>query len=219
MPQTFLSNGGLAFIAHELNTPLILMKHYADLMKDSRGEQKQKITEAMILLSSELLQSSEFMLQGLSIKKSACRFRSTPLNLKTTIEERLELFTPLIKQKHIIFYNEIHPKLHSLVPKDSLVIVLNNLIGNALKFTPQHGTITLKNHSRIIQIHDSAPAILPHDRLKIFEAFQKAASTESHSGFGLGLHICSEVIKEWGGKIWLRSSSQGNQFSFTIPNA
>jgi signal transduction histidine kinase len=213
------NHGGLAFMAHELNTPLMLMKHYAALIKESKGSQKLKFAEAIEILSSELMQSSQFMLQGLNQNKPK-NLRSAPLNIKLAVDQRLELFTPLLKQKHITLENNIHPRLQSLVPEASLTIVLNNLIGNALKFTPSHGTVMLKNHSRIIQVLDTAPAILNHDSIKIFEAFQKAASEPSHSGFGLGLHICSEVIDEWGGKIWLKSyPNQGNQFSFTIPNA
>ncbi|NCP67784.1 HAMP domain-containing histidine kinase [Candidatus Peregrinibacteria bacterium] len=209
----------IAFMAHELNTPLMLMKYYAELIKESKGKQKQRFAEAIEMLSGELMQSSQFMLHGMS-QNNPKNFRTNPLNINKAVDQRLELFTPLLKQKHITLINKVNPNLRSLVPKDSLVIVLNNLIGNAVKFTPNHGTITIKNHSRIIQVLDTAPAILNTDRIKIFEAFQKAACEQSHSGFGLGLHICSEIINQWGGKIWLKSyPNQGNQFSFTIPNA
>ena len=206
----------LAFAAHELNTPLMLMKHYAELIKESKGHQKQKFAEAIETLSAELLQSSQFMLQSFSADTSS---NGLGINIADTINERFELFMPLLKEKHISFENQVSPHLYSQVPASSFSIVFNNLIGNALKFTPKHGSITLKNHSRIIQVLDTAPAIVPSEQQLIFEAFQKAASAQSNSGFGLGLHICSEVIDNWGGKIWLKSyPEQGNQFSFTIPN-
>ncbi len=215
-----MADGDIAFVAHELNTPLMLMKHYTELIKSSEGQQQQEFLNALETISHELLESSQFMLEmfkEISDGKAQCH---SQIYIKNLIDSRFELFTPLIEQKNIICENHIRPSLLSYIPKSALTIVLNNLIGNALKFTPVNGRITIKNHSRIIQILDTAPAIVDHDRLKIFEAFKKAASEKSHSGFGLGLHISSELIDSWGGKIWLKSyPNQGNQFSFTIPNA
>lgn len=206
-------------MAHELNTPLMLMKHYTELVKCSEGEQQQKFLNALETISLELLESSQFFLENFKQLSGGKAQEHSQIYIKELIDSRFELFNPLIEEKNIRCENHIQPILLSYVPKTALTIVLNNLIGNALKFTPVNGTITIKNHSRIIQILDTAPAIVAHDRLKIFEAFQKAASDQSHSGFGLGLHISSELIDSWGGKIWLKSyPNQGNQFSFTVPS-
>jgi signal transduction histidine kinase len=214
-----LADGDIAFMAHELNTPLMLMKHYTELVKCSEGEQQQKFLNALETISLELLESSQFFLENFKQLSGGKAQEHSQIYIKELIDSRFELFNPLIEEKNIRCENHIQPILLSYVPKTALTIVLNNLIGNALKFTPVNGTITIKNHSRIIQILDTAPAIVAHDRLKIFEAFQKAASDQSHSGFGLGLHISSELIDSWGGKIWLKSyPNQGNQFSFTVPS-
>lgn len=214
-----LADGEIAFIAHELNTPLILMKHYAELIKCSEGKQQQRFLTALETISQEMLQSSQFMLENFREVSGGRAREHTQVYVKTLIDSRFELFSPLIKQKNITCENHIQPQLLSYVPKTALTIVLNNLIGNALKFTPPNGTVTIKNHSRIIQVLDTAAPIVAHERLKIFEAFRKAASETSHSGFGLGLHISSEIIDSWGGKIWLKSFKPGgNQFSFTIPS-
>ena len=206
-------------MAHELNTPLMLMKHYTELVKCSQGLQQQKFLNALETISLELLESSQFFLENFKQLSGGKAQEHSQIYIKELIDSRFELFNPLIEEKNIRCENHIQPILLSYVPKTALTIVLNNLIGNALKFTPVNGTITIKNHSRIIQILDTAPAIVAHDRLKIFEAFQKAASDQSHSGFGLGLHISSELIDSWGGKIWLKSyPNQGNQFSFTVPS-
>lgn len=218
--QSALSvDGDIAFVAHELNTPLMLMKHYAALIKCSQGEQQQQFLEALETISHEMLESSQFMLETFRELSGGKAQEHSQIYIKEIVDERFELFTPLIESKNIRCENHIQPSLLSYIPKTALTIVLNNLIGNALKFTPIDGRITIKNHSRIVQILDTAPAIVSHERLKIFEAFRKAASEESHSGFGLGLHISSELINSWGGKIWLKSyPEQGNQFSFTVPS-
>lgn len=218
--STSLADGDIAFVAHELNTPLILIKHYTALVKCSEGKQQQEFLSALETVSHELLESSQFMLEMFKDLSGGKAQYHSQIYIKDLIDSRFKMFAPLIEQKNIICENHIRPTLLSYLPKTALTIVLNNLIGNALKFTPANGTITVKNHSRIIQILDTAPAIVAHDRLKIFEAFQKAASEISHSGFGLGLHISSGLIDAWGGKIWLKSyPDKGNQFSFTIPNA
>jgi len=194
------------------------MRHYAELIKDSRGAQKAEFAKAIKTLSQELLESSELMLQQYKSSHSHHSLDTKPINLYQFVEQRLQLFNPLITEKQITTRNFITEHLWSNINETSLTIVLNNLISNALKFTPEQGALTLKNHSRIIQVLDTAPAIVSHEQLKIFEAFQKATSATSHSGFGLGLHISSELIDAWGGKIWLKSyPDQGNQFSFTIP--
>lgn len=218
-PSFSVADGDLAFVAHELNTPLMLMKHYAELIKCSEGKQQQKFLNNLETLSQELLQSSQFMLESFKDLSGGRARQHEQVYIKTLTDSRFELFTPLIKQKNITCENHIQPILLSYVPQAALIVVLNNLIGNALKFTPPGGTITVKNHSRIIQILDTAPAIVDHDRLTIFEAFQQGAPKHSGNGFGLGLHISSALIDSWGGKIWLKSFGKtGNQFSFTIPS-
>ena len=199
--STFSVDGDIAFVAHELNTPLMLMKHYAELIKCREGEQQQEFLAALETISQEMLESSQFMLETFKELSGGKAHKHSQVYLKVMVDERFDLFAPLIESKNIRCENHIHPSLLSYIPKTALTIVLNNLIGNALKFTPHNGKITIKNHSRIIQILDTAAPIVDHDRLKIFEAFRKAASNKSHSGFGLGLHISSQLIDSWGGKI------------------
>lgn len=216
--STLSVDGDIAFVAHELNTPLMLIKHYAALVKESQGAQQQQFLTALETISHELLESSQFMLETFKELSDGKAQQYSQTYIKELIDSRFELFTPLIEQKNIICENHIQPSLLSYVSKTALTIVLNNLIGNALKFTPVDGRITIKNRGRVIQVLDTAPIIVSHERLKIFEAFRKAPSEDSHSGFGLGLHISSELVNSWGGKIWLKSyPEQGNQFSFTIP--
>jgi signal transduction histidine kinase len=100
--------------------------------------------------------------------------------------------------------------------------VLSNLLGNAIKFTPEGGKITVRaerhDNDLSIAVADTGPGI-PADHLPhIFERYWKAAAA-SKPGSGLGLYIASGIIEAHRGKIWAESSAGGARFTFTLPIA
>jgi signal transduction histidine kinase len=100
--------------------------------------------------------------------------------------------------------------------------VLSNLLGNAIKFTPEEGTITVRTERRgddlSIAVTDTGPGITADHLPHVFERYWKAPST-SEPGSGLGLYIASGIVEAHGGKIWAESSTAGARFAFTLPLA
>jgi signal transduction histidine kinase len=103
--------------------------------------------------------------------------------------------------------------------------VFNNLIGNAIKFTPANGVITVSAHLQKdktaieVCVKDTGIGIAPEDLPRLFQKFYRAGKGPTEiAGTGLGLSIAKEIIELHGGKIWAESEKgQGAQFSFTLP--
>jgi len=111
--------------------------------------------------------------------------------------------------------------------KDKLHEVIQNLVGNALKFTPQKGTITisvLRHQKEVeIQVRDTGPGISKDDMAKLFQKFGMLGNSYKHtsptaSGTGLGLYISKQIISMHKGKVWVESAlGMGTTFFFTLP--
>jgi signal transduction histidine kinase len=117
------------------------------------------------------------------------------------------------------------PKVTAWADRDKVTQVLMNLIGNAVKFTPRDGKITValeKNGSDYIQISvaDTGPGILPEERNRIFSKFYQVANVDKQKpkGSGLGLAISKAIVEMHGGTIWVESEvGKGSTFYFTLP--
>ncbi len=105
-----------------------------------------------------------------------------------------------------------------------LLQVFENLMGNALKFTPKGGCITVSAAAkdRVVQftVADTGPGIAPESVPHVFDRFWQAATRERRLGAGLGLPITKGIVEAHGGRIWLESTvGRGTTFFFTIPAA
>ena len=107
--------------------------------------------------------------------------------------------------------------------RERLLQVLDNLVGNAIRFTPTGGTITLGATSLpgevLFRVADTGAGIPPENLGRVFERFWQASRVERH-GAGLGLPICKGIVERHGGRIWVESEpGAGTTFNFTIPTA
>ena len=107
------------------------------------------------------------------------------------------------------------------VDRDRILQVLSNLIGNALKFTPNGGTIALsarKQETHVeISVTDNGPGIPEQDTGQIFERFSQLKINDRR-GLGLGLYIAKWIVEAHQGRIWVTSElGRGSTFTFTLP--
>ena len=225
MKSDFVSN-----VSHELRTPLTSIKGSVDNMLDGlTGSLNEKQVRYLTRIKSNTDRLSRLIndLLDLSrIEAGRVEVRPTSLTLTALAEEVAEQVKALAAEKRIqIEVPSSDPRITAWADRDKVTQILTNLIGNAIKFTPQNGKINVALESDgdehvQISIADTGPGILPEERNKIFSKFYQVANLEKQKprGSGLGLAISKALVEMHGGKIWVESElGKGSTFYFTLP--
>ena len=138
------------------------------------------------------------------------------------VEEALLAASPLAEAKRITLAVELIDAPRLEADPERIFRVLSNLLGNAIKFTPEGGTIIVRAERRgddlSIAVADTGPGIAADQLPHVFERYWKAPST-SQLGSGLGLYIANGIVEAHSGKIWAQSSAGGARFTFLLPLA
>ncbi|MFS0673763.1 cell wall metabolism sensor histidine kinase WalK [Ornithinibacillus sp. 179-J 7C1 HS] len=220
--REFVSN-----VSHELRTPLTTMKSYIEALMDGEWKNEaiaprflevtQNETERMIRMVNDLLQLSKMDNKEQQLLKE----RSDFVALFHHVIDRFEMNAP----EHIEFVRELpNEKLYVWIDQDKLIQVIDNIISNAIKYSPEGGTVTCRvikqRHQIMVSITDEGMGIA-YDKLeKIFERFYRIdkARTRKLGGTGLGLAISKELVEAHHGKIWAKSKEgKGTTVIFTLP--
>lgn len=216
-------------VAHELRTPLTSIKGYATILTSGRlgelkPEQKERL-ERINKHSNDLAQLINNLLDISRIESGrvTMEIRETPLD--EIIKDVSEIIFPQVEEKSIKFEIERDPVINKIwVDRQQIERVLINILGNAVKFTPENGSITMriKDKDDYIQIDiiDSGTGIASQDLDRIFDEFYRGDNpiNREKKGTGLGLSLAKKIVEAHGGKIWVESKiGKGSKFSFTIP--
>jgi two-component system sensor histidine kinase VicK len=219
----------VANVSHELRTPLTTIKSYLEALKDGAIHQPDIAThflnvadteaERMARLISDLLQLSR-----LDARKS--HFERKPISILNLLQPVYERFSMTCKQKGITLRLDVEENLPSVVvDRDKMDQVLDNVISNAVKYTPDSGTITIKAAKAELDkiqfsIADTGLGIPKKDLNRLFERFYRVDKARSRTlgGTGLGLSIAQEIVHSHKGDIWIESEyEQGTTVFFTLP--
>lgn len=218
----------VANVSHELRTPLTTMRSYLEALEDGaiRDEElgpkflkvTQTETERMIRLVNDLLQLSK-----IDSKDYKLSFASVDFN--ELLHQIVDRFEMLSKDKQVEFVRKI-PEYPTLVDidRDRMIQVVDNIMSNALKYSPSNGKITVtllhQGHNIRVSISDEGVGIPRQNQSKIFERFYRVdkARTRAVGGTGLGLAISKELVHAHGGEIWVQSEEgEGTTILFTLP--
>lgn len=217
----------VANVSHELRTPLTTMRSYLEALADGAWKDEQIApkflgvtqteTERMIRLVNDLLQLSRF-------DSHEARLDKTWVNFTDFFNHIIDRFE-MTKEQHITFKRNFAKKaIFIQIDKDKITQVLDNIISNAIKYSPEGGKITfhVKENQNSIQVSISDEGVgIPKDKVKkIFERFYRVDKARSRSlgGTGLGLAIAKEMILLHGGNIWATSEEgKGTTIYFTLP--
>lgn len=217
----------VANVSHELRTPLTTMRSYLEALAEGAWKDEelaphflnvaQTETERMIRLVNDLLQLSKMDSKDYKLKKEWIDF----IEFFHRIIDRFEM----TKEQNVTF-KRLLPKRPIFVEadEDKLTQILDNIISNALKYSPEGGQITFKVEEQeeqiLISISDQGVGIPKENIEKIFERFYRVDKARSRKlgGTGLGLAIAKEMVKAHGGNIWATSvEGKGTTIYFTLP--
>ncbi|WP_404450709.1 cell wall metabolism sensor histidine kinase WalK [Virgibacillus necropolis] len=220
--RDFVSN-----VSHELRTPLTTMRSYIEALTDGAWKDKeiaprflgvtQNETERMIRMVNDLLQLSKMDHKEYGLHKERtdfiAYFHQIIDRFEMNVAEKINLKRDLLKGQNYVYLD-----------KDKMTQVLDNIISNAIKYSPNGGTILFKveknNHQLLISIQDDGPGIAFEKLDKIFERFYRAdkARNRKLGGTGLGLAIAKELVEAHYGRIWAKSKEgKGTTILFTLP--
>jgi histidine kinase len=213
-------------VAHELRTPLTAIKGSAEGLMDGVLPANDE-TYQQIHNEAERLNKLVSDLQELSRVES----KAIPLDLHSVDVSRLLETT--IKRMQFQFdekrvalnLNLPHDPILVLADEDRALQILTNLLGNALQYTPQNGTVTVtivrEKSAAKFAIRDTGIGIPAEHLAHIFNRFYRVDKSRSrtHGGSGIGLTIAKHLVETQGGKIWVESEGEnkGSEFIFTLP--
>jgi len=217
-------------VSHELRTPMVAMQHALAILTDQVAgpmtEEQQKFSgivqrnlERLNALISDLLDLSK-----LEAKKTELHLESVAV--AALIAGICESLDPWARSKGLTITKRVAESVPGVVcDKGRITQVLTNLIGNAIKFTPHSGRITIEaklgqDRAVEISVSDTGIGIAKEDLPKLFSKFQQVGerTASDMSGTGLGLVIAKEIVELHHGRIWADSElKRGARFAFTLP--
>jgi len=187
-------------IAHDLRTPLSRLKSHLDHLNNHtvEGENKQVLDKA-IIEADGLLSTFSALLNIARIETSDLQENFATLSLNEVLLDVVDLYEPLIEEKQQVLNLNIDMPVSIWGYRDLLVQAFANLLDNAIKYTPDRGTIAisleLKNNSTILSVSDSGVGIPEEARKKVFQRFFRMEESRHTTGNGLGLSLVYAVAK------------------------
>jgi len=224
-------NDFISAVSHELRTPLTSIKGYASILLAGKlgdvPEDMRLRLDKINRHSDELTHLVNDLLDISRIESGKVTMKRETQDLQRTVASVADLLSVQLKEKQIeLFLSIPDDSRNVLADATQISRVFINLIGNALKFTPANGKISVQSQKVgdeiQIDIVDTGCGIPENAKEAIFEEFYRVENTinEQVKGTGLGLSLVKHIIEAHGGKIWVRSKlGEGSTFSFTLPQS
>lgn len=222
----------LANISHEFRTPLALtigpLEDALDNVYGTPGDRLRTQLEVMLRNSRRLLRLINQLLDFSKIESGEMSLYLEQTDLGRFLEQLTQAFLPFAEREGIeLSCAAGQPEIVAPVDREKLEKVINNLLSNALKFTPAGGRVRLtldtageRDRRVCIRIKDTGPGIGPEDRERIFDRFYQVdgTSTRAHEGTGIGLSLAKELVELHNGTIEVQSEPGfGSEFMVSLP--
>jgi len=228
-----LKDDFIGIAAHELRTPLAALKGFAQILArqsalgngQELADWQSEAIEAIDTATSRLVELTDDLLDVTRLQGGRLELHSEPADLVALLQRvinRLGVTT----NKHLLLLSATPEYIVVSIDRQRIEQVITNLINNAIKYSPDGGTIAISageelvSHQALLSISDTGIGI-PHEQQgRIFGRFERADNARKREikGTGLGLYLCRELVERHGGRIWFESTEgHGSTFYVLLP--
>lgn len=229
----YLKDEFVGIVAHEFRTPMAALKGFADMLLVQTARQRapaladwqQEALEEIELAVTRLVVLAEELLDVTRLQAGRLLLQRTPANV-VTLARRVAAFLQQTTTRHQVEVHTEHAQLLADIDPGRIEQVLTNLVGNAIKYSPQGGPVIITLWEEAIagmvkiSVQDRGIGVPRSQQAQIFGRFMRAGNAQAWgiSGTGLGLYICRELVERHGGQLWFESEEgTGSTFFMTLP--
>jgi signal transduction histidine kinase len=221
-------NKFFSIIAHDLKNPLHTILGYSYLLNKDydrfNEEARRKFALNIHQSTNNIFRLLQNLLEWSRSQTGRLNFSPAVVEYQRILDNSLSVLRSMADQKNIVIKAENDPELEIFADPLMIETVLRNLIGNAIKFTPEGGQIDVsakrENGQILVSVSDTGIGITEEDTKNLFliDSKVKRKGTNNEDGSGLGLILCQEFVDKHDGKIWVESTlGKGSAFTFSIP--
>jgi len=213
-------------VAHDLRTPLTGLSGYLDLIAEGRVEDpavEREFVERSRLIVDSMGDLVGDLLEISRLDAGTLRLDLRPFSVAEVGNRAMAALAPLALERGIALRSDLPPRMRAATgDRREVQRILTNLLGNALKFTPEGGHVELAGWFdgswALLAVRDDGPGVAPGDRTRIFERFYRVDSQAAVSGTGLGLAIARDLARAMGGELAVASvQDTGSSFVLILP--
>jgi signal transduction histidine kinase len=222
MKSEFLTN-----MSHELRTPLNAIIGFSEIIRSTPElsvEERGEFAETIHNSGRRLLKLINDILELTHIQAGRLELHPAPCLLAEAVDAALSENAAAATQKELTVSSGVGRELEVVFDPRSLRHVIHNLVNNAIKFTPDHGSVLISavetEPGTVVEVRDTGIGIRPEDQARLFEEFRQVdgSTSRGYEGVGLGLALSKRLVELQGGQIWVESSpGAGSSFRFLIP--
>lgn len=213
-------------IAHDLRSPITRIRGVAEtaLISDQPGSDDEGIAGSVVEECDRLLGMINTMLDISEAEAGVMKLNLEDIDLVQVVGDACDLFQPVAEDNHVRVIQELPP--NAFIQGEAIKIqrVVSNLLDNALKFTPEGGSVTVSLHGNeswvTLDVKDTGPGISTRDLPRIFDRFYRGDQSRPRGGTGLGLTLARAICRAHGGNIEVKSvPGKGSDFTMTLPRS
>lgn len=221
----------VASVSHELRTPLVAIDKSISLILGKTTGEISETQEQFLGIAQRNLKRLGLLINDLldlsKLEAGKLELRREPTSIAKVISESVDSLNNWAGTKSITLEKQVAAGIADVnIDPNRIIQILTNLIGNAIKFTPNGGKVTVgavlkkENNEIEVNVTDTGIGMTKEDLAKVFDKFYQVGerAPTDISGTGIGLCISKEIVTLHGGKIWVESEKDhGAKFTFTLP--
>jgi two-component system sensor histidine kinase VicK len=219
-------NDFIGMVSHELKTPLTSLNAYVQMLQGKAQKNKDSFTVGALEKARKQVNKMTTMINGFL---NVSRLESGKIHIDKQLFDMAELIKEVEEESlvtissHQIIFAPVEPAF-VMADKDKIGQVISNLISNATKYSAPDSIIHVAcigiNNTVQVSVRDEGIGINAQDLERLFDRYYRVESTNTISGFGIGLYLSAEIIARHDGQIWVESDlDKGSIFYFSLPSA